>query len=76
MFENALSDLLNVFNHDDFDSIFYYKIYDANFHHEINSIGHKQKKVVEKEILFGKLTDFLLFFNQENFDFKKSSQYF
>ena len=56
--------------------MFYYKIYDADFYHKINSIGHKLKKVVVgKAILFCKLTEFLLFFDQEGFDFKKSLQY-
>ena len=55
--------------------MFYYKSYDANFYHEINSIGHKLKKVVGKAISFCKLTDFLLFFDQEGFNFKKSLQY-
>ena len=53
----------------------YYKIYNASFYHKINSTGHKLKKVVEKAILFCKLTDFLLFFDQEGFKFKKSLQY-
>ena len=44
------------------------------FYHEINLIGHKLKKVVEKAILFCKLTDFLLVFDQEGFNFKKSLQ--
>ena len=34
-------------------------------YHEINSIGHKLKKVVGKAILFCKLTELLLFFDQE-----------
>ena len=55
--------------------MFNYKIYDANFHHKINSIGQKLKEVVEKAILFCKLTDFLLFFDQEDFNFKESWQY-
>ena len=55
--------------------IFYYKINDANFYHEINSIDHKLEKVVEKAILFCKLTDVLLFFDQKDFNFKKSSKY-
>ena len=55
--------------------IFYYKINDANFYHKINLIGHKLEKVGEKAILFCKLTDFLLFFHQEDFNFKKSLKY-
>ena len=40
-------------------------------YHEINSIGHKLKKVVGKAILFCKLTEFSLFYDQEGFNFKK-----
>ena len=42
------------------------------FYHEINSIDHKLEKIVEKAILFYKLTNVLLFFDQKNFNFKKS----
>ena len=45
------------------------------FYHEINSIDHKLEKVVEKAILFCKLTDVLLFFDPKDFNFKKSSKY-
>ena len=55
--------------------IFYYKINDVNFYHEINSIGQKLEKVVEKATLFCKLIDFLLFFDQKGFNFKKSLKY-
>ena len=55
--------------------MFYYKIYDANFYDEINLIGHKLKQVVGNLISFCKLTDFLLFFDQEGFNIKKALQY-
>ena len=55
--------------------IFYNKINDANFYHEINSIDHQLEKVVEKAILFCKVTNFLLFFDQKDFNFKKPLKY-
>ena len=49
--------------------MFYYKIYDADFYHKINLVGHKLKKVVVgKAIWFSKLTKFSLFFDQEGFN--------